>query len=93
MKNIRHFFEPLIWIAALIFLGFFNPSYLSLCPVKNFFGVNCPGCGLGHSIHLLMHGQFEESFAYHFMGLPALIIITGRIIKVFYININKTGQT
>jgi len=39
----------------------------------------CPGCGLGHSISFLFHGDIKSSFHAHWLGIPALIIIVYRI--------------
>jgi hypothetical protein len=40
----------------------------------------CPGCGLGHSIAFLLHGDIKNSFHAHWIGVPALIIIVYRIV-------------
>ena len=40
----------------------------------------CPGCGLGHSIAFLMHGDIKNSFHAHWIGMPALGIIVYRIV-------------
>ncbi|HEY2583255.1 MAG TPA: DUF2752 domain-containing protein [Mucilaginibacter sp.] len=39
----------------------------------------CPGCGLGHSISFLFHGDLNRSFHAHWLGIPALVIISHRI--------------
>jgi Protein of unknown function (DUF2752) len=39
----------------------------------------CPGCGLGHSIAFLLHGDIRNSFHAHWLGIPALVIILYRI--------------
>ncbi len=88
-------FESLIWISGLIYLAFFSPidqTHFTICPLANM-GFNfCPGCGLGHSITQLFHGNFVESFNTHPLGLFALIIILYRIytlLKTNIINIKK----
>jgi hypothetical protein len=77
--------EALIWIMFLIFLAFSNPEaqpYFNLCVFK-FFGINrCPGCGLGHAISYLFHGDIVNSFKSHPLGLFAVIVILLRIIRL-----------
>ena len=69
-------------MAALIALGMSDPtlaSHYTLCPLK-LMGVSwCPGCGLGHSIAFLLHGDVRNSFHAHWLGIPALVIIVYRI--------------
>ncbi|MEO6721091.1 MAG: DUF2752 domain-containing protein [Ferruginibacter sp.] len=73
--------ELLCWSAALIllFLMPVNIGEQSLC-VFRFIGFNsCPGCGLGHAIHSVLHLQFGQSFHEHIFGIPAVLIILNRI--------------
>jgi len=42
----------------------------------------CPGCGLGHSIAFLLHGDIRNSFHAHWLGVPALVIIVYRIVDL-----------
>jgi hypothetical protein len=42
----------------------------------------CPGCGLGHSIAFLLHGDVRNSFHAHWLGIPALLIILYRIVDL-----------
>lgn len=57
-------------------------SHYSFCLFK-FIGIQyCPGCGLGHSISYLFHGNFKESFNAHPLGLFAVVIILARIYKL-----------
>jgi hypothetical protein len=39
----------------------------------------CPGCGIGHAISWLIHGDLAKSFHAHWLGVPALILIIYRI--------------
>lgn len=74
--------EALIWIAGLTFLAFFNTSdhHLTICPIKNSGFSFCPGCGLGQSISYIFKLEFVRSFTTHPFGVPALLILTHRII-------------
>ncbi|MEO8884483.1 MAG: DUF2752 domain-containing protein, partial [Mucilaginibacter sp.] len=74
--------ELLFWVAALIALATTNPanpSQYTLCPLKLMGITWCPGCGLGHSIAFLLHGDIKNSFHAHWIGIPALGIILYRV--------------
>jgi hypothetical protein len=76
-------FELYIWLGSLIFLFssyYFNSlNHFTFCPLS-LSGINyCPGCGLGKSVSAILHGKIQQSFNYHYMGIPALIIILIRI--------------
>jgi Protein of unknown function (DUF2752) len=84
--------ELIFWIGGLTYLAFMNPweTHFSLCPIKNLGFPFCPGCGLGHSISFLFHGQFKESFHHHPLGIFALVVISWRVLKliknsIFYV--------
>jgi hypothetical protein len=67
---------------ALIALGVSHPTqaaHFTLCPLKLMGITWCPGCGLGHSIAFLLHGDLRKSFHAHWLGGPALIIILYRV--------------
>lgn len=84
-------FEGLVWIAALVYLGFFfNPgeAHFTICPLSNFGFADCPGCGLGRSVSLLMHGHVAGSFEAHMLGIPAVLILLFRIVSIVRTNIN-----
>ena len=77
--------EALIWILGLIYLYFVNTdSHYSFCIFKNL-GIDfCPGCGLGRSIHYIMHFQIMKSLDTHPLGLFALIILLNRIFTLLF---------
>ncbi len=56
--------ELLMWITALGYLFFINPSseHYSFCLFKWFGLWYCPGCGTGHSICFVLHVDINESF-------------------------------
>jgi hypothetical protein len=81
-KFFPRYFELAFWVAALISLAFSNPAgtvHFSLCPFKAMGITWCPGCGLGHSIAWLFHGNLANASHAHWFGIPALIIILYRI--------------
>ncbi|WP_325636490.1 DUF2752 domain-containing protein [Parapedobacter sp.] len=73
--------EWVCWVSALFLLYFSNPHthHFSLCPLDNVGIAWCPGCGLGRSIALLMHGELQESIRMHRLGIPAFLVIVHRI--------------
>ncbi|MBB5437128.1 hypothetical protein HDC92_000796 [Pedobacter sp. AK017] len=86
MKTLKHIpFELIFWIGAMILLATANPDkhgdaqHFTLCPLANMGFSWCPGCGIGRSITQVFHGNFTESFAHHWFGVPALLIICWRI--------------
>ncbi|QPH38083.1 DUF2752 domain-containing protein [Pedobacter endophyticus] len=83
MKHIKNFpLELMFWTTALVLLAAANAHehHFTLCPLANLgYEGWCPGCGLGRSISLILHGEFASSFAEHWFGLPALLIIIYRI--------------
>jgi len=81
-KLFDEYFELAFWVAGLICLALANPtnqSHFTLCPLKLLGFKWCPGCGLGHSISFLFHGDIKNSFHAHWLGIPALGIILNRI--------------
>lgn len=73
--------ELFFWITALVWLFLMNPmsTHFTLCPIQNL-GFNfCPGCGIGHSLHHIMHLDIHASFSDHPLGIFALIVIIFRI--------------
>lgn len=82
LRSFTPYFELSFWVMALVSLALMNPlaeAHFSLCLFK-FLGFRfCPGCGLGHSITWLFHGNVQESFKAHSMGIFALPVILYRI--------------
>lgn len=58
-------------------------QFPSLCLFKFWWGVSCPGCGMGRALLLAFQGQWTQSFHYHVLGIPFLIIWTGWLIWTF----------
>lgn len=62
-------------------------THYSFCLFK-FLGIPfCPGCGLGHSISFLLHGNLYASFSAHPLGIFAVPVILFRIYKLSRIHI------
>lgn len=78
-------FEVICWCGTLLFLYFMgNPAgtHFSLCPFSRL-DIPCPGCGLGRSLYLVMHGEFRASLSLHWFGIPAFLILIYRIVQLF----------
>lgn len=77
--------EAWIWAIGLLVLGLGAPildGKLTLC-VPTLLGFDgCWGCGLGRSIGLLAHGELAASWASHPLGIPAVLIISARIVQL-----------
>ena len=74
--------EAVIWLIGLAYLALIDPhssTHLSFCPLHNLGFDFCPGCGLGRSISLILHGDVTVSLAAHPLGIPALLILCYRI--------------
>ena len=72
----------------LIFLdqgnGFIHwlQNHLLACPMKQTFGIDCPGCGLQRSVIALMQGNLIESFRLYPATIPFLFVIFFSIIHL-----------
>lgn len=80
----HRYFEVTFWIVALVLLATMSPNdgHASLCPF-NALGLSfCPGCGLGHSISWLFHGNPAASFNAHPLGWLAVLILFYRIVSL-----------
>jgi hypothetical protein len=91
------YFELIFWVCGLTWLAFISPSaasHFSLCPLKALGFTWCPGCGLGHSISFLFHGNIKASFHAHWFGIPALLIILYRIFTLWKLRFShkKAGE-
>jgi hypothetical protein len=77
--------EALIWIGALIFLAASDPErhHNTLCPFDNLGFHYCPGCGLGRSVGFFFRLDLESSFFSHPLGIPAVLLLLYRSIKIF----------
>jgi hypothetical protein len=81
--------QQISWAVALIALYFMDASSDegSLC-VFQFLGLrSCPGCGLGHAIHDVLHLRFEQSFQHHLLGLPITIAL---FVQIFFPQIKQS---
>lgn len=83
--------EGIVWLVSLIYLATLSNNieqHFTFCPLSNLGFEHCPGCGLGRSISMILHGHFIESFDFHWLGIPALLIIVYRISQLIRNNFN-----
>ena len=95
IMNIRSIrLEMIIWIVGLVFLATLDPGaqHLSICPLKNIGLEFCPGCGLGHSIMYLFHGEWSLSVQEHPLGIFALFILSYRIFILGKLSLNEIAN-
>jgi hypothetical protein len=91
-KFFYRYFELVFWVAALMALAFSNPAgpvHFSLCPLRAMGITWCPGCGLGHSISWLFHGNISNSWHAHWFGIPALGII---LYRIYSLSVQRIGE-
>ncbi len=81
-----HNLEAFIWITAIIYFAI-SPlptgEHFTICPLSLAGFHHCPGCGLGRSMILLLHGHLTESFNIHPLSVFAFVVLVVRIIIVF----------
>jgi len=85
--------ELIGWAGGFIFLAAMNPAQpapFDICLFKKMGLPFCPGCGLGRSLSLLLHGDPIHSFLTHPLGLPAFLILSVRIITLSHRLLNRT---
>lgn len=74
--------EAAIWMGGLILLALTDSAleHVGICPLSRLGLDFCPGCGLGRSVSLLLHGDIAGSLSIHPLGIPAALILTGRVL-------------
>ncbi len=86
IKFFIHNLEAFVWIAVIIYFAISplaKAGHFTICPLSLAGFQHCPGCGLGRSIVLFLHGNVSESIAMHPLGIFALSIFIVRIFVVF----------
>lgn len=83
--NKRHtHIELWFWVGGLIALGLSNHTaqHYTLCPWALLGWTHCLGCGIGRSIASALHGDWQQAWAYHPLGVFALFVIAKRIYEL-----------
>lgn len=86
VKFLVHNLEAFIWITVIIYFAV-SPmptgDHFTICPLKLAGFEHCPGCGLGRSLILLLHGRIIESINMHPLAIFALPVFATRIVMIF----------
>ena len=65
---------------ALLHFGLISLGLPSIpCPIREVFGLPCPGCGLSRAIVALIHGNWQTSIRYHLFA-PVFLIAFGLLV-------------
>ncbi|MEO9004519.1 MAG: DUF2752 domain-containing protein [Ginsengibacter sp.] len=83
-KLLRPYLELIAWSATLVLLVLMDTteSHFSLCIFKLIGIGHCPGCGIGHSISYLLHGDIQKSLDTHPLGMFAIPVLFYRIYQL-----------
>lgn len=90
-KIASQYFEISCWLGALLYLALIDPAasdHFQLCVFKWLGFSFCPGCGLGHSVSWLLHGNLVMSWQEHPLGIFALLVLIHRIYILLKNNFN-----
>ena len=82
---LTHNLEAFIWITAIAYLEVSpvpSGEHFTICPLSLAGFEHCPGCGLGRSIILLLHGHIAESLQMHPLAVLALVVLVARIVII-----------
>lgn len=60
---------PALFMLALVLGHFPSVVEIPICCVRHFIGIECPGCGLTHSMVALASGDIQKSVSYHPLGI------------------------
>jgi hypothetical protein len=52
------------------------------CPIKQFLGIPCPGCGLTTAADLLLHGDISASLRAHAFAGVFLVVLAGMCVAL-----------
>ena len=90
LKGVLYFvvrnLEAFVWLAAILYFALspvHSEGHFTICPLALAGFEYCPGCGLGRSLVLLLHGHLAESFSMHPLAIFALAVLCSRIVIVF----------
>lgn len=60
----------------------FIKEHLLACPVKQYFGMDCPGCGFQRSILALFEGDLIRAFKLYPATIPLIILLLFTIVHL-----------
>ena len=76
-KRKKQTLRSLIAGFVLFLFFYFITRFISvpLCPIRNFFGVSCFGCGLTRGIVAVLKLDFYSAIHYHVLSIPICVCI------------------
>lgn len=91
----RKHWEAFFWLAAIVALATSNPAtegHYALCLFSHLGFEQCPGCGMGHAIGWIFHGDLAASWHAHPLGTLALAVLLYRIFTLLKNDVIRTKQ-
>lgn len=82
-------------MAAIVALAASNPAtegHYQLCLFSHLGFNHCPGCGMGHAIGWIFHGDLAASWHAHPLGVLALAVLLYRIFTLLKDDITRIKQ-
>lgn len=81
-------FSYILKLTVFIFLIYLILCGKFICPIKFFFNINCPSCGLTRAIKYLLMLDLKKSFYYH----PMAIFILPSIFLAYNIQVKSSNS-
>ncbi|MCR5501589.1 MAG: DUF2752 domain-containing protein [Lachnospiraceae bacterium] len=72
-NDLRNLRVPILVI--VLYESFQLLVFHALCPVKVFFGLPCPGCGMTRASFFLLTGNIGEALRYHALVIPWVLCV------------------
>ncbi len=57
-------------------------THLLTCPIKNYLGIDCPGCGFQRSVVALIEGDLMNSFKLYPPTIPLIALLLFTIVHL-----------
>ena len=86
MPDKKRTFKTIIFFMLLFgYYLFMKHTGLGIpCPIRYFFHIQCPGCGISHMLLSLLQGNYRKAFFYHPVIFVSLPFLTYLIVKMLY---------
>lgn len=66
---------------TVLIFGLKMPGF---CFLKEYCGIECPGCGLTRSFVMLTHGRFAEALRFHYVGFILYVFFFTQLLYRIY---------
>ena len=86
MPDKKRTFKTIIFFMLLFgYYLFMKHTGLGIpCPIRYFFHIQCPGCGISHMLLSLLQGNYRKAFFYYPVIFVSLPFLTYLIVKMLY---------